>query len=141
MRLGALQARRKPLQDSPTPAGNPAAAAVLLRLYAVNGSTPLRDAAVRTLETFAGVVGRFGLYAGSYGLALQRLMLPAVRVEVWGDDRLADELEAAALVGFAVNKTVLRRRGAGVSRAVVCRGVVCLAAVSDPDELLGLLEG
>ena len=30
--LGALTARRKPLQDSPTPAGNPTAAAALLRL-------------------------------------------------------------------------------------------------------------
>ena len=32
--LGALSARRKPLQDTPTPAGNPAAAAALLRLEA-----------------------------------------------------------------------------------------------------------
>ena len=30
--LGALSARRKPLQDSPTPAGNPTAAAALLVL-------------------------------------------------------------------------------------------------------------
>src|SRR5271170_7495380 len=35
--LGALSARRKPLQDTPTPAGNPAAAAALLRLEALNG--------------------------------------------------------------------------------------------------------
>ena len=35
--LGVLTARRKPLQDSPTPAGNPAAAAALLRLEALNG--------------------------------------------------------------------------------------------------------
>src|SRR5216684_7959349 len=35
--LGALAARRKPLQDSPTPAGNPAAIAVL-RLHAYNNN-------------------------------------------------------------------------------------------------------
>ena len=35
--LGALTARRKPLQDSPTPAGNPTAAAALLRLEALSG--------------------------------------------------------------------------------------------------------
>ena len=33
-RMGALVARRKPLQDSPTPAGNPMAAMVLMRLAA-----------------------------------------------------------------------------------------------------------
>ncbi len=35
--LGALVARRKPLQDAPTPAGNPTAAAALLRLEALSG--------------------------------------------------------------------------------------------------------
>ena len=37
--LGALAARRKPLQDSPTPAGNPTAASALLRLEALSGRT------------------------------------------------------------------------------------------------------
>ena len=35
--LGALTARRKPLQDAPTPAGNPTAASALLRLEALSG--------------------------------------------------------------------------------------------------------
>ena len=35
--MGVLSARRKPLQDTPTPAGNPTAAAALLRLEALNG--------------------------------------------------------------------------------------------------------
>ena len=35
--LGVLAARRKPLQESPTPAGNPMAAMLLLRLHALNG--------------------------------------------------------------------------------------------------------
>ncbi|MGB9256025.1 MAG: thioredoxin domain-containing protein, partial [Candidatus Korobacteraceae bacterium] len=34
LQLGALSARRKPFQDSPTPAGNPGAAIALLRLHA-----------------------------------------------------------------------------------------------------------
>ena len=34
--LGALQTRRKPFQDSPIPAGNSAAAAVLLRLHSLH---------------------------------------------------------------------------------------------------------
>src|SRR5260370_26381109 len=36
VRLGALVTRRKPLQDSPTPAGNPVGAALLLRLAGVH---------------------------------------------------------------------------------------------------------
>ncbi len=106
--IGALSARRKPLQDTPTPAGNPTAAAALLRLEALNGDAKLREVAEDTLEAFAGIVEHFGLYAGSYGLALERLLTPAQQVVIVGDDDLADELEAAARVGYAVNRTVLR---------------------------------
>jgi hypothetical protein len=106
--IGALSARRKPLQDTPTPAGNPTAAAALLRLEALNGDAKLRETAEDTLEAFAGIVEHFGLYAGSYGLALERLLTPAQQVVIVGDDDLADELESAARVGYAVNRTVLR---------------------------------
>ncbi len=160
--LGVLAARRKPLQDSPTPAGNPAAAAALLRLEGLNGRADLREKAEDTLEAFAGVVSHFGLYAGTYGLALERLLLPPVQVVVIGDDAVADELEAAGTVGFAVNKSVIRlQRGqvgeglppvlmetlpllpdlqGGRSFAVVCKGTSCLPPVGDPDQLLVLLQ-
>src|SRR6185312_8607223 len=49
--LGALGARRKPLQDSPTPAGNPAAAAALLRLEELSGRTQYREIAQNTLAS------------------------------------------------------------------------------------------
>jgi uncharacterized protein len=160
--LGVLSARRKPLQDSPTPAGNPAAAAALLRLYALNGSADLREKAEDTLEAFAGVVTHFGLYAGTYGLALERLLLPPVQVVVIGEDDAANELEAAATVGYAVNKSVIRLTRsqvggplppvlaetlpllpdlhAGHSVAVVCRGTSCLPPVRDAEQLLELLQ-
>jgi uncharacterized protein YyaL (SSP411 family) len=121
--LGVLSARRKPLQDSPTPAGNPAAAAALLRLYALEGSADLREKAEDTLEAFAGVVTHFGLYAGTYGLALERLLLPPVQVVVIGEDAAADELEAAATVGYAVNKSVIRLTRSQVAGAQHCCGV------------------
>ena len=35
--IGALATRRKPFQDSPTPAGDSSAALALLRLHALNG--------------------------------------------------------------------------------------------------------
>jgi hypothetical protein len=106
--IGALSARRKPLQDTPTPAGNPTAAAALVRLEALNGDAKLREIAEDTLEAFAGIVEHFGLYAGSYGLALERLLTPSQQVVVVGEDDLADELESEARMGYAVNKTVLR---------------------------------
>jgi hypothetical protein len=157
--LGVLAARRKPLQDSPTPAGNPAAAAALLRLEALNGRADLREKAEDTLEAFAGVVSHFGLYAGTYGLALERLLLPPVQVVVIGEDAAADELEAAAMVGYAVNKSVIRLTGSpGAdslppllaetlphlkrerSVAVVCKGTSCLPPVFLPEKVLEYID-
>jgi uncharacterized protein len=161
--LGVLGARRKPLQDSPTPAGNSAAAAALLRIEALNGRKDLREKAEDTLEAFAAVVGHLGLYAGSYGLALERLLLPPVQVVVIGEGETADELEAAAIVGYAVNKSVIRLTHAqaagelppvlaqtvpllpdlkaGHSFAVVCRGTSCLPPTTSPEQLQALLQG
>ncbi|HEX4022469.1 MAG TPA: thioredoxin domain-containing protein [Acidobacteriaceae bacterium] len=161
--LGVLSARRKPLQDAPTPAGNPVAAALLLRLEACNGRNDWREKAQDTLETFAGVVEHFGLYAGAYGLALQRFLLPPVQVCVIGDDAIADELTAAATARYAVNKTVLRISRAiirqralppvlaetlphlpelagSASFAVVCTGTSCQPPVHSADALVELLS-
>ena len=107
-RWAALGARRKPLQDSPTPAGNPTAASALLRLETLSGRQEYRDIAEDTLGCFAGIVEHFGLYAGSYGLALERLLLDPVQVVVVGSGPEAARLEATAVARFAVNKTVMR---------------------------------
>jgi uncharacterized protein YyaL (SSP411 family) len=74
--IGALAAKRKPIQDSPTPSGNSLAAALLLRLHALTGDERYRRLAVGTLETFAGVVAHLGLYAAGYGVALSRALQP-----------------------------------------------------------------
>ncbi|MDR3764153.1 MAG: thioredoxin domain-containing protein [Acidobacteriota bacterium] len=110
--LGALAMRRKPFQDAPTPAGNSAAALALLRLHALNGEERLRELAVGTLEVFAGVVEKFGIYAATYGLAALWLAQPHVQVIVFGQDALADELYTAAVAPFLLTKTVLRVRDA-----------------------------
>ena len=156
---GVLGARRKPLQDAPTPAGNPSAADALLRLAALSGRQDYREYAEDTLEHFAGIVEHFGLYAGTYGLALERLLLPPTQVVILGEDALAMQLSARASTGWAVNKSVLRlihgqvraeslppvlaetlphlpQLAASSSFAVVCRGASCLPPVSDPDTLL-----
>ncbi len=161
--LGVLSARRKPLQDSPTPAANPTAATLLLRLDACNGRADWREKAQDTLEAFAGVVEHFGLYAGAYGLALQRHLLPPVQVCVVGEDAAADVLFTAAMTRYAVNKTVLRLPRAAIaaralppvlaetlphlpelqgtaSFAVVCSGTSCHAPVHSADALVELLQ-
>ena len=162
--LGALGARRKPLQDSPTPAGNPTAASALLRLETLSGRQEYRDIAEDTLACFAGIVEHFGLYAGSYGLALERLLLDPVQVMVVGSGPEAARLEATAVARFAVNKTVMRiapfrlvkegipdalaetllqvpvPRGAEVW-ATVCHGRTCLPPVTNAEALLEAVEG
>src|SRR6185437_9892236 len=107
-RIGALATRRKPLQDSPTPAGNPMAAALLTRLSELNGRLDYAEKAQETLETFAGVVEHFGLYAATYALALDRLVREPVQICVVGSDANARASEEAAMRGYAVNRTVVR---------------------------------
>src|SRR6201996_1524248 len=156
--IGALSARRKPLQDTPTPAGNPTAASALLRLEALNGDAKLREVAGENVEAFAGVVEHFGIYAGSYGLALERLLTAPQQVVIVGEDDLADALEAAAREGYSARKTVLPtpatilREGSvppilketltklpqlqeKASFAVVCQGTHCLPPVHSVAEL------
>ncbi len=162
--LGVLGTRRKPLQDAPTPAGNPVAAAALLRLYGLNGDEELRELAEDTLECFGGIVAQYGLYASSFGLALERLLLPPVQVVVIGEDDAARHLAVSATARFGVNKSVLRLRRSQViaenlppvladtlphlpqlveagSFAVVCKGATCLPPVRDAEELLAMLQG
>ncbi len=50
----------------------------------------------------------FGLYAGSYGLALERLLLDPVQVVVVGSGPRRTGLRHWPWRGFAVNKTVMR---------------------------------
>ena len=161
--LGALSARRKPLQDTPTPAGNPAAAAALLRLEALSGRADFREKGEDTLENFAGIVEHFGLYAGTYGLALELLLLPPIQVVVIGEGMEARGLAATARARYAVNKGVvvlhpdqvtaenlppvlaetlphLPELRSGSAFAVVCKGASCLPPTSDLEKLLEQLN-
>jgi uncharacterized protein YyaL (SSP411 family) len=161
--LGALAARRKPLQDSPTPAGNPTAASALLRLEALSGRKEYREVAAETLASFGGIVEHFGLYAGSYGLALERLLLDPVQVVVVGSSVAADRLEAIALGRFAVNRSVIRidperlvpggipealaetllqipKPVGAEAWAILCRNRSCLPPITSAEELASALR-
>ena len=161
--LGVLGARRKPLQDSPTPAGNSLAVLLLLRVAELNLRNDLREKAEDTLEAFAGVAEKFGLHAGAYGQALQRYLLPPIQVCVIGDDQASKQLAVIATARYAVNKTVLNLSRAVVvqgelppalaetlphlpalhadrSFAVVCSGTSCQPPVYEPEELISILN-
>jgi uncharacterized protein YyaL (SSP411 family) len=156
--VGALTARRKPFQDSPTPAGDSAAAIALLRLHALSGDLRMHELAEDTLEVFAGVAEKFGIYAGTYGLASVWMARPHIQVIVIGEGREADALYAEALAPFALNKIVLRVKGsaslaaslppllaetiaaapgvsAGRALALLCSGFTCQPPIHAADDL------
>ncbi len=158
---GVLSTRRKPLQDSPTPAGNPMAAIALLRMHDYTGDAAYRDKAEQTLETFAGIVGQFGIFAGTYGIAVARFLENPVQVIVISEnkaDSAADALAGSANAAFAFNKTVIRLSAnqavaanlppalaatiphlpelkSRKAFAVLCSGFACQPPIQDPAEL------
>jgi len=156
--LGVLATRRKPLQDSPTPAGNPMAAIALVRLHHYTGDAGYHDKAEQTLETFAGAAEQFGIFAATYGIAVAYLLESPVQVVVVGQDEAAANLFAEAVRPFAFHKTALLiagnqveaanlppalsatlpslpHLGSGKSFAVLCSGSACQPPVSDASEL------
>ena len=164
--LGVLSTRRKPLQDSPTPAGNPMAAIVLLRLHDYTGDASYRDKAEQTLETFAGVVGQFGIFAATYGIAVSRFLETPVQVVVISEstaDAEGFDLAASANAAFAFNKTVIRltaneavaanlppalaatipnlpELNSQKAFAVVCSGFACQPPIKDAEQLRHAVE-
>lgn len=156
--LGILGTRRKPFQDSPTPAGNSAAAIALLRLDGYTNDASHRDRAEQTLEVYAGVAGQHGIFAATYGLAVVRFIQPHTQVVVVGNDERAAELYRAAVAPLGLNRAVLRldadkvvaqnlppalaetipnlpQLGAGRSFAVVCSGFACQPPIFETAEL------
>jgi hypothetical protein len=159
--FGVLATRRKPLQDSPTPAGNPMAAIALLRLHHYTGDASYRDKAELTLETFAGVAEQFGIFAATYGITVVHLLESPIQVVVIADDADKDaarELYATAVAPFAFNKSTLQLSASQVvaenlppvlaatvpnlpglgsrkSFAVLCSGSACQPPVTRTGEL------
>jgi uncharacterized protein YyaL (SSP411 family) len=161
--IGALAAARKPFQDSPTPAGDSAAALALLRLHAYTNHADYRDKAEATLEVFAGVAEQFGIYAGTYAIASVWMARPHTQVVVVGNGSEADALYAAAVAPFALNKSVVRVTDneavaaylppvlqetvpgvpgvkEGKPLAILCSNFSCQPPISDPEELTAAIR-
>jgi hypothetical protein len=156
--LGVLGTRRKPFQDSPTPAGNSAAAIALLRMHAYTNDSSYRDKAEQTLEVLAGIAGQYGIFAATYGIAAVHLAYPHTQVVVLGEDSLANQLYRTAVAPFALNKSVLKLEAnkavpenlpsalaetipqlpvvkEGRSAAVVCSNFTCQPPMANPQQL------
>ncbi len=160
--IGALSTRRKPFQDSPTPAGNSAAAVALLRVHALNQDSRLHQHAEDTLKVFAGVAEQFGIHAGTYGLAALWMARPHTQVVVIGEGPDADALYAEATAPFVLNKIVLRVADAAKinshlpptlaetisavpglqegATAMLCSGFTCQPPIHIPSDLQKLLH-
>jgi uncharacterized protein YyaL (SSP411 family) len=162
--LGVLGTRRKPFQDSPTPAGNSVAAIALLRLHAYTNDQRYYDKAEQTMEVLAGVAGRYGLFAATYGIAGVHLTQPHTQVVVIGAGELAQQLYSSAAIPFSVSKAVLQlsiEQAApqnlpaalaetiphlpiikeGKTGAVICSGFSCRPPIFNPEELAKKLQG
>jgi len=156
--LGVLGTRRKPFQDSPTPAGNSVAAIALLRLHSYTNEATYHDQAEQTIELLAGVAGQYGLFAATYGIAAVHLSQPHTQAVVIGEDQLAEQLYRAAGKSFCATKAVIKLAfnkavpqnlppalaetiprlpavRAGQSVAVICSGFTCQPPISSPEEL------
>jgi uncharacterized protein YyaL (SSP411 family) len=163
-RQGALGMKRKPFQDSPTPAGNSAAALLLDRLAALADLPDYRAKAETILGLLAGKAGEYGLFAATYGLALANHLRAPVEVVVVGDPldaRTRGLLETAHATPRA-GKSVLSFSPAQVKSAavpeglratlpnlpldgepvaLVCEGTTCMPPVKTPEALAKALVG
>jgi uncharacterized protein YyaL (SSP411 family) len=156
--LGTLGTRRKPFQDSPTPAGNSVATIALLRMHGYTNEQSYRDKAQETLEVFAGMAEQFGIFGATYGIAGVLFTQPHTQVVVIGEGDSTRDLYRAAVSGLAFNKAVIRltpneavaqnlppslaetipnlpgvRENA--AKAVVCSGATCQPPVSTAEQL------
>jgi uncharacterized protein len=153
--LGALTARRKPLQDTPTPAGNSAAAIALLRLWSYANDESYHERARRTLEAFAAMADQYGIFAATYGIATVLYTKPHTQVIVIGNDDAAKMLYNEAVAVFSLTKSALclsdseatpqylppalretiPALAGGNGKAVLCSNFACQPPISDPQEL------
>jgi uncharacterized protein YyaL (SSP411 family) len=137
------------------------AAIALIRLHSFSGDEIYRVTAEKTLEAFAGIAPRYGLFAATYGLAATLFARHPMQIVVTGatDDWVAQSLELAAHRVFRFGKAVLRvTPGAKLAAlagalketlphlpadkpvAIVCTGQSCLPPATDAAQLTALLQ-
>ena len=160
---GTLAMKRKPFQDSPTPAGNSVAALVLDRLAALAERPDYREKAEAILSLFAAKAGDYGLFAATYGLALANHLRASMEVVVVGSAldprtrallRVAHATPRAGKSVFFFEPEVVRTNSLpkglaatlpnlpldGEPLALVCEGASCRPPVKTPQALAELIK-
>ncbi len=146
-----LVARRKELDDHPTPSGNSMLAFVLLRLARITGDDELERHAVGVLRLGRPLLDRVPSAVGHLLCSLDLYLSPPQEVAVVGD---SPELRRAAVAGFRPNTVyafapapdeqvaLLAGKGLvdGRPAAYVCERFACRAPVTEPDDLRAALE-
>ena len=146
----ALIARRKDVDDAPTPSGGAAAAFGLLRLARLTGEARYEDAAIGQLKLLHHLAPE---HPGAFGHLLQAVdfALADVReVALVGDER--EPLEQVVRETFRPNVVLAGGAADGVpllegrepvdgrAAAYVCERFTCQRPVTEPDELRALLQ-
>ncbi len=158
--LGVLGTRRKPFQDSPTPAGNSVAAIALLRLHGYTNEARYKSCAERTLELLTGLAPQYGIFAATYAIAGIYSIEPHTQIIVLDAGDGAEKLYRTALSKFSFGKAVLKLQTNNAvpqnlppilaetipevpgshskSVAIICSNFTCRPPVTDADELSGI---
>ena len=143
--IGDLARPKKEIGD------NADAALALIRLSGFTEDAKYRQAAERALRLFADKYSSYGYFASSYARAAQAATALGLHVTIVGDrsDDRTRLLQRAAWGHVAPGKTVetldvetAAKRGLpadkdGLPYATVCIGTVCLAPVTDAEEMRG----
>ena len=159
--MRGLDIRRKPLQDSPTPSANSMAVILLERMHGLTGNALYHRWAELTLESFAGIAPKFGLFGASYALGALLHQRHTLQIVITGaaDDPQAQALEKAANSVYRFGKSVLRvtpekqsaaklppalaetipHLNANIAQAIVCVETTCQPPTADPEQLRATL--
>ena len=141
----ALVARKKDLDDNPTPSGNSMLAFVLLRLARIWGDGELEQRAVGVLRLVRNVVARAPTAFGWALCGLDLHFSPPRELAILGGP--ASDVARAALRGFDPNAVVAFGPAEGVPllegktlvggrpAVYVCERFACRAPATDPSEL------
>jgi uncharacterized protein YyaL (SSP411 family) len=147
--------RPKPAHDQATPSGNAVAAWALERLAALTGEMRYSRAARRTVELFHPAMLEHPAGFAMMAIALEEQLAPPASVILrgsetglrsWLPDLAREYLPATLLLavpeGTGGLPAVLDKPSRpGEVNAWVCRGVTCLAPISELDELRAACKG
>ena len=152
----AVLVKDKPVYDNAVPSGNSAALYAMLTLSRLTGKFELDELAGKLSEAFSGSISKEPSYAPFMLSGLSLALMPSYEVVIASKSKaaasgLVDEIRK----GYYPNVFVVLKDSemdrlteftkqmeaiSGKASAYVCTGNVCKSAVTDPKELIKLLE-